>query len=751
MAVNPNSHIIGITGGKGGVGKSVFAANLALAFMTEMRAPVLLVDLDSQSCGDQNFIMGLREVRTASDLANYTGSVGPSNISQVITQHPGGLGFVAAVRSRDESLNVNPEQLIKQLESLSNMYKFIIVDLGTQLTALQMTVIERATALLVVTIPEVLAVNQTLRLLTELMAASLPGDMLQIVVNKTNPAALAPQAIAQTLRRNVIGAVPQDDISATGSIQRSTPFILSAPKAPISAAYFDIVRKLTGGVLQQLKAMARPTELKFKKDLPASVEASPGNRATKGPPKNVDARTALKLTVHAELIKAMDLKKNLTDTQGDPEKEKELRRKTHAVISSIVDKEAAGIGRDERAQIIKEVLDEALGLGALEDLLADDAVTEIMVNGYQKIYIEKNGIVQLSPVTFTSNFHLRKVIERIVTPLGRQINESVPYVDARLRDGSRVNAVIEPLAIDGPAVTIRKFRKKPVSVETYVNDFKACTGNMMEFLRLAVANKMNIIISGGTGSGKTTLLNTLSGFISTNERVVTIEDAAELQLKQEHVVRLETRPANMEGTGAVHIRDLVRNSLRMRPDRIIVGECRDGAALDMLQAMRTGHDGSMTTVHANNPKEAIGRLETLCLMAGMDLPARAIREQIAGAVNLIVQISRLSDGTRKIISITEVQGMQGEVVTLQEVFAFKEKDFDKNRKIIGQFQATGLIPKFVENMQRRGVKIPQGLFSNDTPAPAATTPPPANAQPAATPQPSPTPVGLKKVSGGDKR
>ena len=752
MAVNPNSHIIGITGGKGGVGKSVFAANLALAFMTEMRAPVLLVDLDSQSCGDQNFIMGLCEVRTASDLANYTGSVNPSNISQVITQHSSGLGFVAAVRSRDESLNVNPDQLIKQLESLSNMYKFIIVDLGTQMTALQMTVIERATALLVVTIPEVLAVNQTLRLLTELMAASLPGDMLQIVVNKSNPAALAPQAIAQTLRRNVIGAVPQDDISATGSIQRSMPFILSSPKAPISAAYFEIVRKLTGGVLQQLKALARPTELRFKKDALASPEASPGNRATKGPPKNVDARTALKLTVHAELIKAMDLKKNLTDTQGDPEKEKELRRKTQAVISSIVDKEAAGIGRDERAQIIKEVLDEALGLGALEDLLADDAVTEIMVNGYQKIYIEKNGIVQLSPVTFTSNFHLRKVIERIVTPLGRQINESVPYVDARLRDGSRVNAVIEPLAIDGPAVTIRKFRKKPVSVETYVNDFKACTGNMMEFLRLAVANKMNIIISGGTGSGKTTLLNTLSGFISTNERVVTIEDAAELQLKQEHVVRLETRPANMEGTGAVHIRDLVRNSLRMRPDRIIVGECRDGAALDMLQAMRTGHDGSMTTVHANNPKEAIGRLETLCLMAGMDLPARAIREQIAGAVNLIVQISRLSDGTRKIISITEVQGMQGDVVTLQEVFAFKEKDFDKNRKIIGQFQATGLIPKFVENMQRRGVKIPQGLFSNDAPQPAAATAPqPTSAQPAATPQPSPTPAGLKKVSGGDKR
>ncbi len=741
MAVHPNSHIIGVTGGKGGVGKSVFAANLALALMTEMRVPVLLVDLDAQSCGDQNFIMGLREVKTVSDLTAFTGAITPSSAGQAVSVHPSGLGFVAAVRGRDETMNAPADVIAKQLEALSNVYKFILVDLGTQMGPAQMSVIERATALLVVTLPEVIAVNQTLRLLTELMAASLPGDMLQIVVNKTNPSTLAPAAIGQTLRRNIIGAIPQDDVTVTGSIQRSTPFILTQPKTPVSAAYYETARKLTGGILQQLKALARPNELKFKRESPAPQEQN-GSRF-KGANKNIDARTALKLTVHAELIKAMDLKKNMTDTQGDPDKERELRKKTHAVISSIVDKEASGAGRDERAQIIKEVLDEALGLGALEDLLSDDAVTEIMVNGHNKIYIEKKGIVQLSPVTFTSNFHLRKVIERIVTPLGRQINESVPYVDARLKDGSRVNAVIEPLAIDGPAVTIRKFRKTPVNPETYYRDWGACTANMMEFLRLAVMNKMNVIISGGTGSGKTTLLNTLSGFIPANERLVTIEDAAELQLKQDHVVRLETRPANMEGTGAVTIRDLVRNALRMRPDRIIVGECRDGAALDMLQAMRTGHDGSMTTIHANNPKEAIGRLETLCMMAGMDLPQRAIREQIAGSVNLIVQISRLSDGSRKIISVTEVQGMQGDVVTLQEVFAFKEKDFDKNRRIVGQFQATGLIPKFVENMQRRGIKIPGGLFSNEANA-QAPTPAPSAAAVKSTPE-------LKRVPGGDKK
>lgn len=738
MAVNPNCHIIAVAGGKGGVGKSVFSANLAFAFLMEMRAPTLLIDLDSQSCGDQNVILGLRDAKTMDDLCKFTGSITPQTLSSVVTSHPGtNLAYVAAVKGRDEMLSVSAELAVKQIEALSNAYKFIVIDMGSNLTSLQMTVLEKATALLIVTTPEVLAVNQTMRLMTELMAANFPNDMLQLVINKVSPTGLAPAAIGQSLRKAVLGMIPQDDATAGGSLQRSSPFVVSMTKSPISAAHFDIARKLTGGLLQQLKATTRPQGLKFKKEAaPDSSAASRGMRI----PTNVDPRTAVKLTVHNELIKAMDLKKGLTDTQGDQQKEDELRKKTNVVISQLVDKEAGAMARDERGAIIKEILDEALGLGALEDLLADPAVTEIMVNGYKKIFIEKNGLVQLSPVTFTSNFHLRKVIERIVQPLGRQINESVPYVDARLKDGSRVNAVIEPLAIDGPAVTIRKFRKKPVNPETYVNEWKASTANMMEFMRICVQNKLNVIISGGTGSGKTTLLNTLSGFIPANERLVTIEDAAELQLKQDHVVRLETRPANMEGAGAVTIRDLVKNALRMRPDRIVVGECRDGAALDMLSAMSTGHDGSMTTVHANNPKEAIGRLETLCMMAGMDLPAKAIQEQIVGAVNLIVQIQRMSDGTRKIISISEVQGLQGETVTQQEVFRFVEKGFDKNRMIVGQFQATGLIPKFIEKFEKRGLIIPKSLFSNEA-VPAIA--PAATVTPAAIPE-------LKKASGGGR-
>jgi pilus assembly protein CpaF len=733
MAVNPNSHIIAVAGGKGGVGKSVFSANLALSFLLEHRAPTLLVDLDSQSCGDQNVILGIREPKTMSDLCNYNGTLSPANLSQVVSLHPGtNLGYIGAVRSRDETLNVVPETAMRQLENLSNNYKYIIIDLGSQLSSLQNAVLEKATVLLIVTTPEVLAVNQTMRFMTELLAASLPTDMMQIVINKATPTGLAPAAIGQTLRRPILGIIPQDDITAQGALQRSSPFVVAAGKTPVSTAHFEIARKLSGGLLQQLKTMARPQSLRFKKEAPAENQSA--SRSGKAPTNN-DPRTALKLTVHNELIKAIDLKKNITDTQGDEQKELELRKKTSAVISQIVDKEAGGLGRDERTAIINEVLNEALGLGPLEDLLNDPDVTEIMVNGHKKIYIEKKGLLQLSPVTFTSNFHLRKVIERIVSPLGRQINESVPYVDARLKDGSRVNAVIEPLSIDGPAVTIRKFRKTPVNPDTYVKEWNASTANMMEFLRICVQNHLNIIISGGTGSGKTTLLNVLSGFIPSNERIVTIEDAAELQLKQDHVVRLETRPANMEGTGAVTIRDLVKNALRMRPERIVVGECRDGAALDMLAAMSTGHDGSMTTVHANNPKEAIGRLETLCMMAGMDLPARAIREQIVGAVNLIVQIQRLSDGSRKLISISEVQGMQGEAVTQQEVFRFVEKGFDKNRRIIGEFQATGLIPKFIEKFEKRGLIIPKTLFSNTAPALAAAVSPTAD---------------IKKASGGTR-
>jgi pilus assembly protein CpaF len=708
--MNPAFHIISVLGGKGGVGKSVFSANLALAFLKELKSRVLLIDLDAESCGDQNVILGLKPLKTISEIASFTGQINSQTVGTLVTKHSSGLGFVGAVKSAMEKLNVPPELMEKPLNSLGSVFPFIIVDLGCHIGDLQMKVLEKSSCVIVVSTPEVLAANQSLKLMNQLIASTLPTDLFQIALNKFGTGALSPQALSQTFKKNILGIIPQDDQASSVALQSGSPVVIAQPQSQIAQAYHELTRKLTANnFLNKLQQMQRPTGIKAPQALaPSSSSSGPVVVEKRNSPRNL-----FKEQIHRELINTMNLKKGITETKGDVEKERQLLVKTQQTISQLVDKMQPGMSRDERSQIIKEVLDEALGLGPLETLLADDNVTEIMVNGSDKIFVERSGKISLSPVTFTSNVHLRNVIERIVTPLGRRIDEKTPYVDARLKDGSRVNAVIEPVAIDGPSLTIRKFAKKPIVAENYVQ-WGSMTEPMIDFMRICVENGLNIIISGGTGSGKTTLLNVMSSFIPSTERIVTVEDAAELQLKQEHVVRLETRPANMEGTGSITIRDLVRNSLRMRPDRIVVGECRGGEALDMLSAMNTGHDGSMTTVHANSPREAIGRLETLCLMAGMDLPAKAIREQIAGAVDLIIQISRLSDGSRKVISITEVAGMQGETVTQQEIFKYKEEGFDKNRKILGQFLATGLIPTFIEEFERKGIKIPRTLFNNDS-------------------------------------
>lgn len=704
MVIGPNCHLIAVVGGKGGVGKSVFAANFAAALMLELRTQVLLIDADGKSAGDQNVILGLRPVKTISEIAQYQGSLTPQNIPQLVTTHPSGLAFIGAVRGPEETLNASADAFLKPLEFFSRHFKYIVVDVGNELKEFQMAMLQQATAITIVTNPEVLVINQTQRLIGDLLTQTFPLDMFQLVLNKVSPGSLSPQAISQSLKLPVVGMIPQDDVTTSGSVQRGTPFVLSQNKTPVASAYHDVVRKITGGPLQRLKALNKP-------QAPApSAGGVSDAQSSHAPGMGIDARTNLKIRVHNELIRAIDPQKRLTETNNDPAKEKALREKTMQSITQIVDRESPGLAREERSKIIKEVLEEALGLGPLEDLLADPTVTEIMVNGHRRIFVERSGLIQLSGATFTSNDHLRKVIERIVMPLGRQINQSQPYVDARLKDGSRVNAIIEPLAIDGPSITIRKFKKGGISPDRYV-DYGSMTKPMIDLLKMCVENGLNVVISGGTGSGKTSLLNMLSGFIPSHERIITVEDAAELQMNQEHVVRLESRPAGMDGSGAVTIRDLVRNALRMRPDRIVVGECRDGAALDMLSAMNTGHDGSMTTTHANNPRECLSRLETLCMMAGMDLPVDAIRKQVASAVDLIVQVNRLSDGTRKITSITEVTGMQGDIVTLQDIFEFKETG-RINGKIQGHFTVR-MVPSFLDDFKKRGISIPESIFARE--------------------------------------
>jgi pilus assembly protein CpaF len=362
-----------------------------------------------------------------------------------------------------------------------------------------------------------------------------------------------------------------------------------------------------------------------------------------------------------------------------------------------------------RNRLMRETLDEIAGFGPIQSLLDDPEITEIMVNGPQKVYIERKGRLERSSVVFADNLHILKIIDRIVTPLGRHIDSDSPMVDARLPDGSRVNAVVPPCAVDGASLTIRKFRKEKLSIMQLI-ELNTITQGMADFLRACVLGRLNIIISGGTGSGKTTFLNVLSGFIPEDERIVTIEDAAELQLQQEHVVRLETKLANVEGHGVVSVRELVRNSLRMRPDRIIIGECRGGEALDMLQAMNTGHDGSLTTIHANSPRDALSRLETLVLMAGMDLPIKIVRQQISSAVDVIVQMSRVRDGSRKITAITEVAGMEGDVVVLSDIFKYNQTGVDSEGKILGQIKPTGIRPLFGPRLEAAGFKLGAEIF-----------------------------------------
>ncbi|MCC6500892.1 MAG: CpaF family protein [Anaerolineales bacterium] len=365
--------------------------------------------------------------------------------------------------------------------------------------------------------------------------------------------------------------------------------------------------------------------------------------------------------------------------------------------------------QDLRKQIFEEILDELTGFGPIQPLLDDPEISEVMVNGPKKIYIEKNGKLAKSPVTFDDDAHVLRIIDRIVLPLGRRVDADSPTVDARLPDGSRVNAVVPPVAIDGPAITIRKFKKDKLSIQQLI-EYGSLTPNMAEFIRACVIARLNIVISGGTGSGKTTLLNVLSSYIPEEERIITIEDAAELQLQQDHVMRMETKTSNTDGKGAVSIRELVRNSLRMRPDRIVVGEVRAGEALDMLQAMNTGHDGSLTTVHANSPRDAISRIETLVLMAGMDLPLKVVRQQISSAVDLLIQQTRLKDGTRKVTAITEVVGMEGDTVVLTDIFKFEQTGLGENGKILGDLKATGIRPLFSPRLEAAGFKLSGEIF-----------------------------------------
>ena len=521
-------------------------------------------------------------------------------------------------------------------------------------------------------------------------------------------------------------ATIEDMRSETGTLLNATPIDKPAavlPTTPVTIGPYTLVLSPVPAAKPPEPAVAGPQvaspQVPAQPSVPSQPSRPPDPPAPRAPAEDDPAaavRRDVKRQIHRELVERLDIKR-LAASRIEPA---ELRAKAEATVAAILAEAAPRLpaGLDP-ATLRKEILDEALGLGPLEGLLADEAVSEIMVNGPDRVYVERRGRLELTGLRFMDEASVMAVVERIVSPLGRRVDESQPYVDARLPDGSRVNVVIHPLSLIGPCLTIRKFAARQLFDRDLIA-FGTLTQGMADFLRACVLLRKNIVVSGGTGSGKTTLLNVLSNYLPHNERILTIEDAAELRLAQPHLVRLEARPPNIEGRGAVTIRDLVRNALRMRPDRIIVGECRGGEALDMLQAMNTGHDGSLTTVHANSPRDVISRLETMVLMSGLELPSRAIREQIASAVDLIVHESRLSDGSRKVTCISEVMGMEGQQITLQDLFVFRQTGLDAKGRVLGRFEATGAIPSFYGELASRGLSLDIAIFSPPpSPAPNA--------------------------------
>jgi pilus assembly protein CpaF len=448
---------------------------------------------------------------------------------------------------------------------------------------------------------------------------------------------------------------------------------------------------------------------------PGAVEPEKSNGDSAARPISIQSRRVAPPGISSQRDTYLDLKTRVQnrllaelDPSMDISKVGEVRSTIQELFEQVLSEENIVLSRPERHRLFEQIAAEILGFGPLQPLLEDETITEIMVNGAKNIYVERAGKLQRVPVSFESNDHVMRIIDRIVAPLGRRIDESSPYVDARLPDGSRVNAVIPPISLVGPVLTIRKFFKTPITIEQLIK-FGTITPEALQFLKSCVEARLNIIISGGTGSGKTTLLNILSQFIPNDERIVTIENAAELQLRQEHVVTMESRPANIEGKGEITIRQLVVNALRMRPDRIIVGEIRDDAALDMLQAMNTGHDGSMTTAHSNSPRDTLARIETMVLMAGMELPVRAIREQVSSALNLVVHQERMKDGSRKIVNVTEISGMEGDVITMTDIFSFEQSGYEEG-KVIGRLRPTGLRPKFIDKIEAAGIHLPATIF-----------------------------------------
>ncbi len=714
-----NSRTITIFGNKGGVGKTFVTVNLA-ASLALNGSKVLVVDMDLDAAQDMARMLNLSPRYSMVDIfSQLESSADMDLIRQHTVKHACGLEFLPAIKNVKQIGHITPDNIQPFFKKAAMEYEYILVDAGNVFSDTLITVLDYSNLILLVATPDILAIYQTKWSMEVLQSLQFPLKMVKVILNRSESrGSFAWQEVKSALGCDIFGHIPSDGKAVGMALNRGIPCVIDDPKSRVSEAFNKMsvsMRKENIFIAAaETKVRTGPQAEKieqFWEKFGITQSVTPAETPFIS---EEDEIITLKKKIHEKLVERLNLDGITPEALSDPQSAQRIKKSAEEVVGNLLLEESGGkiTSHEERVRLVRDIISEALGLGPLEDLLADAEVTDIMANNRNEIYVEKNGKIIFTNKKFISDEKMRSVIDRIIAPLGRRIDESTPMVDARLPDGSRVNAIIPPLSLGGPMITIRKFGKERLKAEELLNKYKSLSPSMAEFLNACVLGRRNIIVSGGTGAGKTTLLNVISEYIPDNERIITIEDAAELRLKKVHWARLESRPSNIEGKGAVTIRDLFVNSLRMRPDRIIIGECRGPEVLDMLQAMNTGHDGSMTTLHANSTRDVLVRMHSMILLSGIELPVRAINEMIATAINIIVHINRFSDGSRKITGISEVTGLTSDFqLDLKDVFAFKQSGMNAEGVVLGDFHSTGYIPQCYEELFTRGIPLDKKIFS----------------------------------------
>ena len=723
----PDSKIIAFFGPKEGAGKTTLVLYLALGWAGIQKRPVLIVPLDPLAREEHNFYLDIKKPVTVVDILQ---TLGNTNIAVVggllrgkISMSQWGVGILPLGRTHTQISSLSPKILIPILSRLSQTFD-IFLDVDSSF-AMQSFAFDLADKVFWVSNATRTHLNSTVQLFNDYKEKLYPMDRVSVICNSYDMPGSIPyeevERFYSSLGREVDVFLPWDENVMATSNRREVEIIVNPQSEWVKGLRLVLakIRDLKPAPKDWTASVTDEEFTQAAKDVWSPVLFDDGKTGAAndhiGAPEEEAGKTKmsfwddLKQKIHKEVVHTLEIEHIVISDESSASEQ--TRKRVAAIVDDILQKQPnLQFSRDQRARFTSELLDEILGLGPLEVLMRDPAVTEIMVNAFDKIFIEQKGKLTLTKYKFRNNEQVVQVIKRIVAPLGRRIDESVPLVDARLKDGSRVNAIIAPLAVSGPTLTIRRFSSKPFGPEDYYR-FGTISPECMEFIKKCVKIRKNIIVCGGTGTGKTTFLNAISGYISNNERIITVEDTAELRLQQPHWVSLESRPPNVEGKGAITIQDLVKNCLRMRPDRIVVGECRGGEALDMLQAMNTGHEGSLTTIHANTPRDGLSRLEAMCMQTGADLPIFAIREMISSAVNMIVQLSRFSDGSRKVTYITEMHGQKDGKILSTDLFRYVQTGVDENGKVQGMFAPTGNLPTFFEDFAAKGQPVPEEVFT----------------------------------------